>query len=91
MKELTTFWQQTLGYLWYNKEPELLFVLKKPKRMSIHTWFMRFPITIQFLDEQKRVIEQYANVEPFSYIKPFCQASYIREIKEIELVHGKYY
>ncbi len=36
-----------------------------PRCSSIHTWFMRFPIDLIYLDESGHVVRIHARVEPF--------------------------
>ena len=41
---------------------------------SIHTFFMRFPIDVLFLDRQNRVLGLYQGISPFRFSRIFWHA-----------------
>jgi len=48
---------------------------------SIHTFFMRFPIDVLFLDEEKRVVDKSLNIKPWTINKtPKKAAKYVVEL-----------
>ena len=60
----------------------LFFVFDKPGRPRFHTWFMRFPIDVIFLDNKNRVVGLKRN------LKPFRMAGAWRGAKTLELPVG---
>lgn len=46
---------------------------------AIHTFFMRFPIDVYWLDSNKKVVAVKKNVKPYSLAKPQKPAKYIFE------------
>jgi uncharacterized protein len=51
-----------------------------PKAMQIHTFFMKFPIDIIFLDKNKKVIFLYHNFPSYKLTKIFFRAKYVLEL-----------
>ncbi len=53
--------------------------------VQIHTFFMRFPIDVIFLDKNKKILEIYDSMPPFRITKIFLksQSGYV-----LELSHG---
>jgi len=49
----------------------LIFRFKKPQRLSVHTFFMRFDLDIGFLNEEGRITKTYKNVKPFKRVCSF--------------------
>ncbi len=65
--------------LMFSKKRTLLFVFKKPRRISLHNFFVFFPINLIFLDDEKRVIEIRKNFLPFTLYASKVWASYLIE------------
>ena len=63
-----TFIKRFLGYM-FRKEPHHEGILIKPCN-SIHTFFMRFPIDVLFIDENMKVVKKIANLETGKIIMP---------------------
>lgn len=82
----TTLWQQTKGLI-FSPRKTLVFVFSKEKRVSLHTFFVFFPITVLFLDENKKIVEQTI-MKPFTLYFPQQKAKYIVEIPG-EIKHVK--
>ncbi|MSU74893.1 MAG: DUF192 domain-containing protein [Candidatus Magasanikbacteria bacterium] len=59
-----TFFARLIGLLGKSNLPpdEALLI---PHCMGVHTWFMRFPIDVVWLDWQNKVIEIQANLGPW--------------------------
>ncbi|MFQ5895096.1 MAG: DUF192 domain-containing protein [Nitrospinota bacterium] len=62
------FWQRLRGLLGRGGLPGGGALWIVPCR-SIHTWFMRFPIDVAFLDEGLRVRRTAARVPPFRVVR----------------------
>lgn len=78
-KVCNTPWKQGWG-LMFSEEKTALFTFKKPQRVAIQTWFMRYPLTLIFLNKRKEVVEIKKNVKPWSYHTPKNNAEYLIEI-----------
>jgi len=63
-----TFKDRLLGYM-FQKEPAYSSLLIQPCS-SIHTFFMRFPIDVLFLSEEKVIIRRYLSLKPGKVIMP---------------------
>lgn len=66
-----------LGKKTMSSEEALIF----SKAPSLHTFFMKFPIDIAFLDSTKRVITCWIGVKP-NRILPYVKSSYTIEMPE---------
>lgn len=67
----------------------LVFVFRKPKKASVHMLFVRFPIDVLFLDNDKTIIKA-ATLKPWIGISSSeKEAKYIIEMKQHKLSeHG---
>ena|SRR3989338_4626406 len=61
-----TPWKQAWG-LMFSKKKTALFRFKKPRRVAIHTWFMRYPLLLIFLNKKRVVVEIKDNMLPWAY------------------------
>ena len=59
--------------------PKRTLLFDKDPYVSVHTWFVFFPLTLLYLDEHRKVVEK-AYVQPFSSFTPKHRACYIVEI-----------
>ena len=69
-----------------------MFVLARKTRLgaTIHTCFMRFPIDVLFLDEEKRVVDLALNVKPWTLsVRPREAANYVVELPAGSARHVK--
>lgn len=79
---VTSTLRMVLGLMFRRKIPDdyaMVFVFPEPKSDSIHALFMRFPIDVIFLDEDKRVIET-ARLNPWTGYKHVKDVSYVIEM-----------
>jgi uncharacterized membrane protein (UPF0127 family) len=60
-----TFWSRFTGYM-FRSSPHVPAILFKPA-ISIHTFFMRFPLDVVFMDHQFKVIKIYQNLRPWRH------------------------
>lgn len=65
--------------LMFSKPKNLVFEFDKPKIVSLHTFFVFFPIDALFLDHKKKVVEK-TTMRPFSFYTPKKKAKYVVEI-----------
>ncbi len=59
-----TFWKRLKGLLGKKELPAGEALVIVPCR-SVHTFFMRFPIDVLFLDQQQRIVSLHPNLKPF--------------------------
>lgn len=62
--EAATAWSRMVGLLLHSRLPEGGGLLLAPA-WSIHTWFMRFPIDVIFLDDDGRVLRLFPDLPPW--------------------------
>jgi uncharacterized membrane protein (UPF0127 family) len=73
---------QMAGLMLHKNIPEdfaLIFIFKKPCTVGIHMLFMRFPIDVIFLDEEKKIIGT-ATLKPWTGHKKLKEVNYIIEM-----------
>ena len=76
-----TFFERLKGLMFVREEKAFILFLQNCN--SIHTCFMKFPITIICLNEKMEVITTIKNIKPFSFILPVKNVKHIIEIPEI--------
>lgn len=74
-----TFIKRFLGYM-FHKEPHHECILIKPCN-SIHTFFMKFPLDVLFIDDNMKVVKKIENLKPGKIIMPQKQAVMVIEGK----------
>ena len=57
-----------------------IFVFKKEKIISLHMFFVFYPIDVLFLNKDNEVVELRENVRPFSFLTPKKKAKYVIEL-----------
>jgi hypothetical protein len=80
-----SFFKKALGLMFRkNLEGALVLTLPRETRVgaSIHTFFMRFPIDVLFLDEERRVVDTAFNVRPWTFnVTPRSPVRYVVEFE----------
>ena len=66
--------------LMFSRKKDLMFVFDKEKKISLHMFFVFFPIDVLFLDTDKKIVEIKKNFKPFSYYRPKNKARYVIEL-----------
>lgn len=74
-----TFWGKLAGYM-FRRKPHHEAIMLKPCN-SIHTFFMRFPIDVLFVDDQWKVIKEIHNLKPGKVVLPVKGATAVIEMK----------
>jgi hypothetical protein len=73
-----TPWSQARGLMFSGKK-NLIFAFKREALVSLHMFFVFFPIDVLFLDSAKRVVEK-AHLLPFTFYTPRHPCRYILEL-----------
>lgn len=71
---------KSLGLMFKINPKSLVFVFEKPKKVSLHTFFVFFPIDVLYLDKKKKVVEIKKNFMPFTFYTPRKKALYVVEL-----------
>jgi len=74
-----SLWSQARGLMFSGRKC-LLFKFSEDKRVSLHMFFVFFPIDVLYLDKGMRIVEIKLGFRPFSYYAPKRAARYIIEI-----------
>ncbi|MBI4441070.1 DUF192 domain-containing protein [Candidatus Woesearchaeota archaeon] len=65
--------------LMFAKPQALLMAFAKPQYISLHTFFVFFPLQVYYLDATLKVMEQTV-MQPFTFYSPSHLAQYILEV-----------
>jgi len=66
----------------FSKRKNLVFVFDKERNISLHNWFVFFPIDVLFLDSKKQIVEIKKGLRPFGFYFAKKKARYIVELGE---------
>ncbi len=87
-KLCTSFFSKLIG-LMFSKQKNLVFVFDKEKKISLHMWFVFYPIDIVLLDSNKKVVEIKERFLPFSCFNSKNKAKYVLELYCSAIKKGK--
>ncbi len=80
-----TFLSRALGLMFKSDLPPgeglLIKLPSYARRGAIHSFFMRFPLDLYFIDAELRVVE-HATLRPWGWYKPEKPCDYVLEVKE---------
>lgn len=62
----TSLLSQTFG-LMFRRKQNIVMVFKTPRRVSLHMWFVFYPIDVLLLDKEKRIVEVKRGFKPFTF------------------------
>jgi uncharacterized membrane protein (UPF0127 family) len=80
-KVCQTAFSQMRGLMFTCKnDSSLIFTFKKQTALSLHMWFVFYPIDVIFLDEHKTIIETKEHFCPFSTYTPRHPYSHFLEL-----------
>lgn len=65
--------------LMFSRKKTVMFAFDYEQVVPLHTFFVFFPITVLFLDNKKRIVEQTV-MKPFSFYSPLNKAKYVVEL-----------
>ena len=64
-----TILKQVVGLMFRKSVPEsyaMVFTMKRDNREGIHMLFVRFPIDVVFLDQNKKILDIHRNLKPWT-------------------------
>lgn len=65
-----------------NRKKSLVFVFKKERLISLHMFFVFYPIDVLFIDKRKIIVEIKENFMPFTFYTSKKQAMYVMELPD---------
>ncbi len=73
---------QAIGLMFSKKRKDfgLVLIFKKDKIISLHMFFVFYPIDVLFLDSEKRVVEMKENFKPFTDYTSKKRVKYVVEL-----------
>jgi uncharacterized protein len=79
----SSIFSKGLGLMFKSKHTKpLLMTFKRPQKISLHNFFVFFPIDILYLDNKFKIIELKQNFKPFTFYNPKKKANYVLELKK---------
>ncbi len=66
--------------LMFRKRNNLVMIFSKDRELSLHMFFVFFPIDVLILDSNKKVVEIKKNFKPFRFWKSSVKGRYIVEL-----------
>jgi|TARA_B100001971_G_C17941717_1_gene407992 uncharacterized membrane protein (UPF0127 family) len=89
-KLLKSKWSQAKGLMFSTKPSCMLFDFKKEKRISLHMFFVFFPIDVLFIDKNKNIVEIKEDFKPFTtYTSESDRIQYIIELPLDSVANSK--
>ncbi|MBL7051390.1 DUF192 domain-containing protein [Candidatus Woesearchaeota archaeon] len=73
---------KTIGLMFSLKPKALIFKWEKEKILSLHMFFVFFPIDILWLNKYKKVVQLKQNLKPFQILIPKKPAQYVIELPQ---------
>jgi len=92
----TNIFSQALG-LMFRRKQNLVMVFKKEKKVSLHMFFVFFPIDILILDSNKKIVEIKKDFKPFTFWNSKKKGKYVVELayphnykinQQLKIKHG---
>lgn len=75
----SSIWSQAWG-LMFRRKQNLIMIFSHEKQVSLHMWFVFFPIDVLILNEKKQVVEIKRNLKPFSLWSSAQKGKYVLEL-----------
>lgn len=76
----SSLWKKASG-LMFLPQKDLLFIEKKERIISLHMFFVFYPIDVLYLDATKTVVDIKEKFLPFTFYTPKHKAQYVLELK----------
>lgn len=78
-KYCKSFFSQTLG-LMFSKKNNLIMEFKKERKISLHNFFVFYPIDVLILDQDKKIVEIKRDFKPFTLWTANSKGKYVVEL-----------
>lgn len=75
-----SIWCKASG-LMFSRQKDLIFIFNKPQKVSLHMFFVFYPIDVLYADQDKKVVELKESFNPFTTYHPQQKASYVIELQ----------
>ena len=75
----SNIFSQSLG-LMFRKRQNLIMIFRKEKKISLHNFFVFYPIDVLILDEHKKIVEIKRNFKPFNFWSSKMRGRYVVEL-----------
>lgn len=75
----TGFLSQARG-LMFRRKQNLIIILPQEQKVSLHMFFVFYPIDVLILDEQKKIVEIKRNFRPFTFWTSPQKGKYVVEL-----------
>ena len=72
-------WSQATG-LMFRRRQNLVMEFSTPRKISLHMWFVKFPIDVLVLDDKKKVVDIKRNFQPWTFWNSSYKGKYIVEL-----------
>ncbi len=76
-----SWWQKAIGLMFAKKPFDLIMRFKQPKIVTLHMFFVFFPIDVLWLDESGKVVELKERFFPFRTYRPKHLATAVVELR----------
>ena len=85
--EATSLWARTRGLLGRRALQAGAGLLIQPCS-SIHTWFMRFPIDVMFVDQERRIVKTSRGLRPYRFSGVLTRQASVLELPAGVIEHS---
>ncbi len=75
----TTFFSQSLG-LMFRRKQNLVMIFPQERKISLHMWFVFYPIDVLIVGEDMRIKEIKRNLKPFTFWNAKEKGKYVVEL-----------
>ena len=82
-----TIRSQARGLMFRRKKQNLIMTFPKERKVSLHMFFVFYPIDVLLLDKNKKVIEIKENFKPFTFWTSKNKGKYLIELGKEESKH----
>jgi len=76
----SNIFSKSFGLMFSRRPKALIFIFKKEKIISLHMFFVFYPIDVLFLNKNKIIVEIKENFRPFTFYTPKNKAMFIIEL-----------
>lgn len=75
----TSIFSQALGLMFHRKQ-NLIMIFKEERRISLHNFFVFFPIDVLIVDKEMKIVEIKRNFKPFTFWNASQKGMYVIEL-----------